>query len=74
MSHFYAEIQGNRGAATRCGSKDSGIRGHIRGWSIGVEIFCYHDEDRNKDICKVFKTNGSNNLSRPELIAEFEEN
>lgn len=38
MSRFYASIQGNRGEATRGGSKDSGIYGHIRGWHIGARV------------------------------------
>ncbi len=38
MSRFYADIQGNRGRATRCGSKGSGISGHIRGWNTGCRV------------------------------------
>lgn len=73
MSHFYAEIRGNRGEATRCGSKDSGIRGHIRGWNVGAEVICYYDKERGVDVCQVFKTKGSSGHSHGELIAEFEE-
>ena len=36
MSRFYGSLQGNRGMATRCGTKDSGISAHVRGWDIGV--------------------------------------
>lgn len=36
MSKFYASIQGQRGPATRTGAK--AIRGHIRGWEIGVHV------------------------------------
>ena len=38
MSRFYASIQGNRGEATRGGTKDSGIYGHIRGWHVGARV------------------------------------
>lgn len=38
MSQFYASIQGNRGEATRGGTKGSGITGHIRGWQGGVRV------------------------------------
>jgi hypothetical protein len=71
MSHFYAEIQGNRGAATRGGSKDSGISGHIRGWSVGARVECYYDDETGKDIVKVYKTHGSNGSGNTELIAQF---
>ncbi len=71
MSHFYADIQGNRGEATRGGTKGSGISGHIRGWGIGASVECYYDDESGKDIVRVFKTGGSNGRSRKELIAEF---
>lgn len=29
MATFYSRIQGNRGEATRCGSKDSGVRAEV---------------------------------------------
>ena len=49
MAHFYGEIQGNRGGATRMGSKDSGFRAHIRGWHVGVRVQCWYDEETGKD-------------------------
>ncbi len=58
MSHFYADIQGNRGGATRGGSKDSGINGHIRGWHSGVRVACYVD-DEGRDVVDVYATHGS---------------
>lgn len=33
MAHFYGRIQGNRGEATRCGSKNSGINATVESWS-----------------------------------------
>lgn len=58
MAHFYADIQGNRGIATRMGSKDSGIDGHIRGWDSGAKIKCYVN-DKGQDVVDVYATNGS---------------
>ena len=58
MSHFYASIQGSRGEATRCGAKNSGIAGHIRGWSSGVYVRGFHDYD-GKDKFHIFATGGS---------------
>ena len=59
MSHFYGEIQGNRGSATRGGSKDSGFSAHIRGWTVGVKIWCYYDKNTGHDIIQIDKTGGS---------------
>ncbi|MFC1567354.1 hypothetical protein ACFL3R_00770 [Thermodesulfobacteriota bacterium] len=72
MSHFYSSIQGNRGEATRCGTKDSGIRGHIRGWDIGVRV---HVFNRNGvDEVRVYKTSGSNGEKPDVLLASFDNN
>ena len=57
MAHFYADIQGNRGAATRMGTKDSGIAGHIRGWKCGARVSC--DCVNGEDVCTVTATAGS---------------
>jgi hypothetical protein len=69
MSQFYAEIQGNRGLASRQGSKSSGIWGHIRGWNIGALVTCDHIDGR--DVVRVYRTSGSNGGENDELIAEF---
>ena len=58
MSQFYAEIQGNRGQASRCGSKASGITGHIRGWDVGVRVDVR--EQAGRDVCYIYLTAGSN--------------
>lgn len=71
MSHFYGSMQGNRGPATRGGSKASGLDAHIRGWHIGVQIMLRHNKDTNKDEIAVYKTGGSSDASKEELIATF---
>lgn len=73
MAQFYAEIQGNRGAASRMGSAGSGIWGHIRGWSVGCKVECSHDEKTDTDVVRVFATKGSNGGSST-LIATIYEN
>jgi len=72
MSQFYASIQGNRGEATRQGTKKSGISGHIRGWNIGVEVICTYDEQTGKDSCRVWATGGSNHRSQSILMGDVE--
>ena len=36
MSTFYGTLTGNKGTATRCGSKDSGIRASVQSWNGSV--------------------------------------
>ncbi len=60
MARFYAEIQGNRGKATRMGTASSGIYGHIRGYDIGARVDCDPStEDQNIDEVSVILTGGS---------------
>lgn len=60
MAQFMGVIRGNRDAASRLGSKDSGIDGHIKGWRSGVKVKAYHDSDTNRDVFDVYATRGSN--------------
>lgn len=71
MGQFYGEIRGNRGGASRMGSKDSGLWGHLRGWDVGVEVSLRNVNGR--DMVTVYRTGGSNSSSRRELIAEFDD-
>lgn len=67
MSRFYASIEGNRGPATRQGTPNSGISGHIRGWNVGVRV---EGEALNgEDVFEVFATSGSNGQSLSKFIA-----
>ena len=71
MAHFYANIQGSRGEATRLGTKNSGITGHIRGWNVGARVDCSYSTETNNDIVKVYPTAGSNGGSN--FIATWDE-
>lgn len=51
MSHFYGYLQGNRGEVTRAGSRQSGIRAHLRSWEHDCHAWLY-DED-GKDVLKI---------------------
>lgn len=72
MSRFYAEIQGSRGAATRQGSKKSGISGHIRSWNLGAYVVCYVGQD-GKDHIRVSITGGSNDPSIKKVLIDISE-
>ena len=50
MSHFYSLIQGNRGEATRCGTKDSGVTSCVASWTgaVRTELWYVPEEDINR--------------------------
>jgi len=57
MAHFYGNLKGARGEATRCGTRDSGIRVSARSWagSVSVEF-----EDRDgRAFVHLFARDGS---------------
>ena len=56
MSHFYGTVQGNRGEASRGGSKDSGIISHIASWEGAIKVQAWYDEKIKKDMVRVKKT------------------
>ena len=70
MAHFYAEIQGNRGEATRMGTPSSGIHGHVRGWDIGASVRCYVDEE-GRDVVSVSITHGSNGHGTAKCLGQW---
>lgn len=64
MSHFYSRIKGNKGEATRCGTKQSGLDASVFGWDIGGAVSMRHDTPRNLDIVdiKVTRNNSRNTV------------
>ena len=58
MARFYASIQGNRGEATRMGTRNSGITGHVRGWSVGARVECTVNT-AGEDVVEIWLTSGS---------------
>ncbi len=73
MSRFYATIIGSRGeGAARTGTAKSGIKGHIRGWNLGVRVDFYVDE-YNNDVCNVILTGGSNDKYKFKHLGTFRE-
>jgi len=69
MSRFYASVEGQaQTPATRRGSPNSGIRGHLRGWDVGISVACEVDSE-GKDVCTVWATGGSNGHRNDLLIA-----
>lgn len=57
MAQFRAVIRGQRGEASRLGSKNSGIDARINGWTSGVRVAARHED--GVDVFDVFATAGS---------------
>jgi hypothetical protein len=44
MAHFYGTVQGNRGEATRLGTRDSGMDTTAASWAGAIAVSLYVDE------------------------------
>ena len=54
MAHFYGEVQGQRGRASRLGSKASGLQTVAASWQGAIEVNLYHREDLDEDWVTVW--------------------
>lgn len=72
MSTFYGSIQGNRGAATRGGSRSSGIKASAQSWngSVITEL-SYNDKDEL--MVGVSTSTGSSSYGTRIFYGTFEE-
>ena len=59
MAHYYARAQGNKGEATRCGTRSSGIIARADSWSIGAMSVIKYDTTINADVVTLYATEGS---------------
>jgi hypothetical protein len=58
MSKLYGSLQGCRGEATRCGSKNSGMRASVQSWN--GSLISYMDlDDNDKPIITLKTSDGS---------------
>ncbi len=64
MGHFIGYLKGNRGEASRLGSKDSGMSAIARGWNIGAQVWVGYDEEKGLDFVDVTIDGGSNGRSK----------
>lgn len=53
MAHFFGEIQGQRGSASRLGGKDSGLTVTAASWQGAVQVRLGHDFATGQDIVTV---------------------
>ena len=49
MSHYYGTLQGNRGEATRQGTKKSGIATNTACWTGTIQTRLWYDDDTDTD-------------------------
>jgi len=64
MAQFIGKVQGNKGEATRLGTKTSGITVECNGWNSGVKVIGRVDENGN-DVFTIVITSGSNGKLSP---------
>lgn len=70
MARYRAEIQGSRGAASRLGSQNSGIRAKVNGWDSGVAVYGGQDIATGRDIFDIYMTGGSNGQTPSRWIGQ----
>lgn len=68
MAHFRAIIQGQRGEASRLGSKKSGLTGEVAGWTAGVRLSAHAGEEG--DTIQVIADAGNGSTYRREYLGD----
>ena len=71
MAQFRGTIQGNRGEASRLGTKSSGLVMTTNGWESGIKVRAYYDAESNKDWFVLWSTGGSNARTSNRLLGVF---
>lgn len=70
MANFRATIKGTRGQASRLGSKNSGIKAHVNGWDVGIDV-CASVNTDGQDEFRVYLTGGSNDAGTPVCVGTY---
>lgn len=74
MAQFRGTLEGNRGQASRLGTKKSGISASADGWSIGFNIAANYDTTKEQDYVSAELTGGSggynSRLPRIHIVAD----
>lgn len=72
MAHFYSKIKGQKGEATRCGGKTSGMDASVNGWESGIRVRAGYDSLNDKDVFYIYATYGSHASGKEKLISIVE--
>ena len=67
MARFRGTLSGQRGVASRLGSKKSGLTADVNGWRGGVRVVAEVD-DGGRDVFEVYATAGSSAYSEPRYL------
>lgn len=70
MAQFYGTLQGNRGLATRLGAKNSGLVVQAASWTGCIETRIYYDEERERNMFRVWLTPWGSSEGMGRIIAE----
>ena len=54
MAHLYGTVNGNRGLASRLGTKKSGLTTVAASWEGAVQVDLWHDKDNDVDMADVY--------------------
>jgi hypothetical protein len=60
MAKFIGYVQGNRGEASRLGSRDSGIKAQAQTWEMGGNVSLWHYKPQDRDNLTMAYNTGSN--------------
>jgi len=70
MAQYRGTVNGQRGMASRLGSKRSGLEVRADGWHVGCRVSITWDEASEEDIVRVYRTQGSAHEGE-RLISEY---
>ena len=71
MAHFRATIQGNRGEASRLGTKGSGLDADVNGWDSGVSVRASYNNEKKRDEFSIYLTGGSGYSSVGKFLGKY---
>lgn len=64
MAHFYGNLKGSRGEATRCGTASSGLSVSARSWKGSVSVEMTEDGDFGEPCVIIRAADGSSTSGR----------
>ena len=71
MAHFIGYVKGQKGEASRLGTKASGLSISSNGWRFGVDVFMRYNEEKGIDEAVIELTTGSEHTSDKRMIGVF---
>lgn len=59
MAQFRGTLQGSRSEVSRLGHKKEGLTAKVNGWTSGLEVRAFYDEEKQQDVFVIAITGGS---------------